>query len=547
MSKRKSSGARSRQKRKMNKTCIAEKSQPNSNFSGQINKEVCEGPMQTESSESVVATTNCDTSISPSSSAVRQETTPQRSGDNAGATLTSNVTTASDRSAFNEEAVNCRDIFREIKFRTQELVKTHKLCGCCSPCEYILILYRCLWTKSKFLIQVGRFPPEKCSQIQELLKAFPAPAVHRIFNQQVIPSQEKEVVVLCEEEALDPKSKQAKRHASTSTGNQNKRFKNDGNARNHLAKPNSVQNQVKTESLGRKTSSNLPGPSNSAQNQMKTVPLGRKTSSNLPGPSFTAAQVNSSPKLAHAKPNITQNQVKTASLGAKTSPSLPSSSSTVAAAQANSSPKLAHANKQTVSENQDTTKKQKCNKYFNMTYSEWKEKRKREKELLNSTSSREIPVMEDLPKAPSSNSNNGVPMSRGVSMAEVLPLAGDENSISTEDSEAFADSEGIQITREITSEQEVPSFHRYTQTAYYSRCPRQDYVTFELTQKILLNRGTNGKQERLKKGVYDPANIQVSSDTMVKSVPGQHYIPITTMSGDFSELLLRENKEMFDK
>ena len=182
-----------------------------------------------------------------------------------------------------------------------------------------------------------------------------------------------------------------------------------------------------------------------------------------------------------------------------------------------------------------------------MTYSEWKEKRKREKELLNSTSSREIPVMEDLPKASSSNSNNGIPMSHGVSMAEVLPSAGDENSMSIEASEAFADSEGIQITREITSEQEVPSFHRYTQTAYYSRCPRQDYVTFELTYKILLNRGTNGKQERLEKGVYDPANIQVSSDTMVKSVPGQHYIPITTMSSDFSELILHENKEMFEK
>ena len=309
MSKRKSSGARSRQKRKMNKICIAEKSQSNSNLSGQTNKEVCENSRQAGSSESVVTVAHCDTSISPSGSTVGQGSTPQRSGGNAGATPTSNITTASDRNAYNEEAVNCRNIFREIKFRTLELAKTHELCGSCSPCEYILILYSCLWTKTKFLIDVGRFSPDKCSQIRELLKDFPAPAVHRIFNQKVISSQEKEVVVLCEEETLDPKSKQVKRHASNSTVNQNKRFKNDGNARNHLAKPNNTQDQVKTASLGAKTSPSLPSSSSTV----------------------AAAQVNGSSKPVHAKLNITQNQVKTASMGAKTSPSLPSSSSTVAA------------------------------------------------------------------------------------------------------------------------------------------------------------------------------------------------------------------------
>ena len=110
---------------------------------------------------------------------------------------------------------------------------------------------------------------------------------------------------------------------------------------------------------------------------------------------------------------------------------------------------------------------------------------------------------------------------------EDLPTAENGDSVSTEDSEAFADSEKIQINREITNQQEVPFFHRYTQTASYSRCPRQDYITFEITHNVLLDPGTNGKQERLKKGVYDPANIQVPVNTMVKSVPGQHYIPIT--------------------
>ena len=95
MSRKKSSGARSREKRKMNKICIAAKNQSNPNLSGQTNKEVCENSRQAGSSESVA---NGDTSISPSSSTVRQETTPQRSGGSAGATPTSNITTGQNKS-----------------------------------------------------------------------------------------------------------------------------------------------------------------------------------------------------------------------------------------------------------------------------------------------------------------------------------------------------------------------------------------------------------------------------------------------------------------